>query len=1100
MSIDTRYNKLNLCPVCNTGTKGCSHDSGSGVYLCRGGNPSSEFKLVKLSSDGLFGIYLKADQATNQPSLSKEEIALRNKAREAAKLAAEAKRNAQFISLDSVDARGKKYSSLSNELSLSFAHQQELTVRGCSSAKELGFRSINNRQRISATVDNLPGFENGVYKGYSGLLCPISHVSGQTVGYQIRPDDRRAREQGKYRWLRVKGSDVTCHLQNGEQPINVSQQGESVVGFCEGILKSTVAASLHNATIIGMANLGSSPLQLKEAILALGLTEVVLFPDSGSAVNKDVMGTLSRFNQSVESLGLSVKVADWGHWFNKESNKDIDELENLDGVSYVDFSFFKSCSLDSKNYTLNYPEIIVATQLELANNLVDSTRYHSILRQDRTTDNVVRFEGLASLVYQEAINAGHRVILDTSATGSGKTHSAAELDLSKTHLTKEIYCSKSVNDVNHPKLELEFTRLPSRHSGYTYDQEKLTPLGQPTLIAANGEVPDIESNCKFVDVFKIIRDKNLDLDVCGKCPFKSDCTRKSGNGYGYKSEMKVASRDIRLRATVSALSDSSVDSHTLLIVDEYSQSVPWLKDTVVTVKDVEKVRHDLIRMYDLGDDFAIIHPEALLGRSILDKLLAMMVSDKNRYGLSLSEVISHLSLDQVDPTLLTAFVTRLEVSTVTENSEMFSSQVNKSNIEQTTMLEQLLAPQWFSQFISTITRESPRTSLVIHKGRLLLQSINQRVIANLNRAGAVIYQDATGSKSDLALRLNIAEADILEVRQVEQERSPVVVNQILGLHKAGNERSKTTNGVIQQLREVYTTLVDHPDEIGFIEYKKFAKPGDLIHFSDGRGSNRFLNKKVVMSIGTPTTNISAAMSYYQVLTGEVCKSIEDEGFQTYLANLTGSEVIQEVGRLRANRRPNEELEYVIVSDADISFMATGDKFIIEKTHIYHYVENACGASERLRLLVLDTVNRLQELNPNLDILKLSQSEITNEVSISQSSLSKLSKKFGGWYAFKKVIKMVIHGIDAKVEEKDRQTAMKAQAYLPYILKSSVTNPEIVDEMLGQLPKNASQGAINSLFECVTHQSKVDFVTSLINVLPTNLKKDFTNTLKQQYNV
>ena len=1107
----TRFNKANTCPVCGSGTKGCSHDAMTGVHFCRGDANNPEYKRTKVDRNGLYGIYILASQANKEYTAEEKAAWL-----EGIKKRKERERQ-RFLDLDSVEDRNAKYESLTKELGLFLRHQDDLVKRGVTNGKQLGFRSVKRYQKIPCDMSNTAGFNaNNKYTGDTGMLCPIKDIQGNLLGYQIKPDNGDV----KYKWL--TSGKVSSHLQNQELPINVAQNGDVVMGFCEGILKSTVAASIHKSTFIGASTVGSTPHQIKAVIKHFNLTEVKLFVDAGAAINRSVASTMNNFNTLVESLGLKVAVADWGHWFDKNAG-DIDEIDDISTVAYKSFAFFKACCEDANYYSSETPQIITSTRQELESLLNSHVRTAREVDYKGTQgdwidfDNKViptkeegvsinaRFTGLATNIYEEGIKQGYKVILDSSATGSGKTKAASEIDLDSLGeygIDKLVYCAKSSRQVNNEVLERVFLRVPSRHNGYDFDEKKLTPLGNPSLVPSEKDIPDIPSNCGLLNLFSLARSKNLDLDICGKCEYKKDCNRKRGEGFGYKAEMKHLNNKKKLRATVAGLSDSISNNKSLLVVDEYNQTVPWIQSVRVNDKDVASVLSSIHKSYptETLEQISNPKPEAETGIKLLNKLIAVLAlsinSNQYKFGMSLVDVVRVLRVSEMPKEHLDRVAGLAEVTTGQDNDSFFE-QVDSRSIKSEKVVDELLAPQWFRHFVTILTDETTRGSLVINNGVMTIDFISERILENLNRSHTVIYQDATGSKKDLATKLGIDESEILEVQQKRLERAPVVLNQILGVHQAGNRRSEATIARIEALREWYYDE-EGKENVGCIDFKRFAKPGDLVHFVDGRGSNAFKEKTTVISFGLPVKNMTAVMSEYQVFEGVMCDGLNHDGFQEYLSNQISAEVIQEAGRLRANRRPDEVLEYIIVSDSNLNFM-NNQGFKLEKTHIMQYLPEKGTKAERLRLLVLESITSILENDPDISIEDIKQKDLVRESHISQSRISKLAKKFGGWSNFKRVIKYVIHTPDSsQITEEDREAVALAKTYLPLVLSSDLEDTRDAETMMSHMPTDPTEGHWAALFEDLCPQVSAKFISNLITALPRTIKRDFLANLRRKY--
>jgi hypothetical protein len=138
----------------------------------------------------------------------------------------------------------------------------------------------------------------------------------------------------------------------------------------------------------------------------------------------------------------------------------------------------------------------------------------------------------------------------------------------------------------------------------------------------------------------------------------------------------------------------------------------------------------------------------------------------------------------------------------------------------------------------------------------------------------------------------------------------------LGVSRSGSQ--------IENVKIAREALKEHyGEQIGFIDYKRFAEPGDLYHFVDGRGSNSFQTKAAVCAFGIANTNVGAAKCEYEALTGKLVGSFDattNAAFKDYYLGLRQSELDQEIGRLRAVRRLDEDLTFYSFSNMNLRFL------------------------------------------------------------------------------------------------------------------------------------------------------------------------------------
>ena len=111
----------------------------------------------------------------------------------------------------------------------------------------------------------------------------------------------------------------------------------------------------------------------------------------------------------------------------------------------------------------------------------------------------------------------------------------------------------------------------------------------------------------------------------------------------------------------------------------------------------------------------------------------------------------------------------------------------------------------------------------------------------------------------------------------------------------------------------------HPDEsIGIIDYRRFhddyltipnSKP--LARWAESRGSNRLADDNVAITIGRPMSNLGSMSIEYTLATGQlVSPSRPTRHFRAWVERASGKELIQEAGRLRAQRSQEQKTLYV----------------------------------------------------------------------------------------------------------------------------------------------------------------------------------------------
>lgn len=335
-----RYNRRN-CPVCNGARNDCRENQTTKLVHCRDttitpldwifrGQDAWGFNMWAYARDA------EAWTAENRAKWQQEQES-RRKIREQKLLEKQAR------SLPDRE-KDKFIKEILSQLSLRVKHRQHLNNRGLTDEQidEAGYRSVGKWQKLAISVDdNLAGVRLGgksLLTPDSGILCPIRNQVGQYVSWQLRQDNST---EAKYIWAaseRKRNHRPTSHnKQYGELPLGVwipkstvPNALSGVVGLTEGTtIKPHIASHLLNIPVIGASggNFASSSLTLKTTLEHLSATEIILYPDAGAVINKNVLKQYEKVFGLLKQWNYDVKVA-WWQQITKEDG-DIDEIDEV---------------------------------------------------------------------------------------------------------------------------------------------------------------------------------------------------------------------------------------------------------------------------------------------------------------------------------------------------------------------------------------------------------------------------------------------------------------------------------------------------------------------------------------------------------------------------------------------------------------------------------------------------------------------------------------------------------------------------------------------------------------------------------------------------
>lgn len=263
-----------------------------------------------------------------------------------------------------------------------------------------------------------------------------------------------------------------------------------------------------------------------------------------------------------------------------------------------------------------------------------------------------------NLFVYEAITKGWRNILDSSGTGSGKSHYAGLLEPElvsfpnclkddQGHTQKAItwYLLKESRYPSTCTVEANFELLPVRHNGMEPRKDEQgnllrTPLGYLVMTPKFDPVYPDQGNCKFAHLFQSIGQKNCadegDIEatnnpVCKLCPHNvplpgengAKCANHSGEGYGFRKERRDAMGSERLR--LNPLSAPAQVPQNLVSVWEEITTLVTPKRFVGTLSDVNS---SIGMILNAEDGVAVLEKLSPL----LKELQSQLNKPSNRWG------------------------------------------------------------------------------------------------------------------------------------------------------------------------------------------------------------------------------------------------------------------------------------------------------------------------------------------------------------------------------------------------------------------------------------------------------------------------------------
>jgi hypothetical protein len=855
------YNKGVACPICQglNNNRKCRANGNMELIWCREDNQNPAYINMGAGTNGEFFYRLvKQPGAINNVDYS---------AVRAERLAAQQR---LLDSKPSDVELSQALVALVAKLPIADLDRRDLLIRGLTEDQ------INNHSFGSLTqyreygIKGIPGFlDNGSYVGAGGLLCPIYNLDGNIQAFQVKTNIQGA----KYTWTTTKAGENqverTKDLKDGETPITFINKGTKQIGVCEGVLKPLIAAERLGISMIGAAggHFNSSKKQLKAIIDANPEAEIILFPDAESITNHSVCANLKTLISILLGMTSNVGVAYHG-------TLDCDEVENLSIYTVITTSRFLALMPKESDFST------------LGDELSGSVRY--------TNEKGVSLESTLGKMISLARQQGFKHILFNAPPGVGKTHAVANY-INKNKTSDIIYYAKSQQAPDHALLR-DLPRTPRRNTEL-YDGE------------FTGTIMT-ENNCHWADKFAAAYNNGINpSELCQACPFSTQCSKSSGAGYGFRKQFQSALKTDKLLTTVQGFQIKHFEKRKEEVLGFYEEAgvLPWTIDKKISALNIATQLQYLAEAApkQTGEVkiFIILLTEWF--NSILPEL-----AEGKIYGVDVKTI--HDSLEELVGFDTDELATQIEARIDAFNSLELQKVEHNPNI---------LLASWLPQFFGFINGDFSSV-FTYDNGDLFMKSINANMLACIERQNINVYMDATLGKKELAAKLGVEADSILELRVKDEDYSNITFTQIQmkGNGLGYDDGDGFVQDMIRNIQGFYPTKT-----IGIIDtvarknlLQTWDKTNTLSHYSDARGSNAFQAKDMVISVGDPRRNIGAELAQYCLMTKQIV-SMQDSGFKAYLHSVNTAEIKQEIGRLRNERRPNESLEFVILSNRQLDY-------------------------------------------------------------------------------------------------------------------------------------------------------------------------------------
>ncbi|MBD6620427.1 DNA primase [Komarekiella sp. 'clone 1'] len=711
----------------------------------------------------------------------------------------------------------------------------------------------------------------------------------------------------------------------------------------------------------------------------------------------------------------------------------------------------------------------------------------------------------------EAVSKGWTQILDNSHPGLGKSYNAGQLTAALFGVDKLIYQDANHRNPSTLPIETNFVDLPVRHNGFKLDSTRKTPTGSDfQLWTQAGETADTDGNCHRTYLFSAFRNKNftsLDFEesgispICGGCSLKNQCRFASGDGFGFRFQKRTV---IQQNSELRAHPDSTPVTLTNAADQTFTVGRLW-EEAGTLIKPVRSLDVNRSDFETTVGQLVLLEPNLLSqlqpALKILHQLFTQQLKPNSRFGFDDASIRA----------LLGKFPTGLDIEAIRQALEpdlTFLEDLDSIDTSKDKQLSKSAAARYASK---KLVKDSARSAgkefldlpnywlpdfLLAWKGDgsfqcqwgvLSIYRLNPKHQDLANSAVFNIYLDATFKSQQLKLKLGINDS-VLTIEQQRPDYGNLKVINVTGLGKLPKNRSLPLSARVNALKETLKKLCP---TLGIIDWKQIATQAEgrteYGHFVDGRGVNRFSDVCAIASFGIPYQNIGVLAAQYQVMTGERV-NLEDENstFQKYLKDLIHAEIIQEIGRLRSHRRPNQPLTFYFCADYDIAFLLNelpGVK--LESVDAFQLCPEAGNASEQTGHAIVNALKSLWQSQQ-----KITQPAIANIAEISQAWVSRFTQRWGGWQHFKKLLLLLLDslysGSNKNLADLADDEKWLVREYFPMLITESESSPQTVLDEMAQVAQIIGSRAIRQVILSLRPQVRAYLLMAFVSCLPSEV--------------
>ena len=711
----------------------------------------------------------------------------------------------------------------------------------------------------------------------------------------------------------------------------------------------------------------------------------------------------------------------------------------------------------------------------------------------------------------QLIQKGYKTILLNGAGGDGKTHRAGEFAQDWETTRETIEGSKGatlhLTSPNYRNPDTETVeKIPEKVSpaALSVDHSKRTPLGHPhrKRHISREKPADIPALCSEDQTIQALQLKGITIPRGVKEKY---CQHVCGQAFNcpYLQAKQAQGRPATIREHISTItltpSEEAPDQNgDIILIDEAGRTIaPYAKKIDAFVHDVDQeigrfaqVHPSIYLQYkpvidaiaqgtrracaESGGDYGLVHAEVVQFLPTLDRLQSLFFECEFEQWINPKTDVwanDRLTLERLMTMLNGACNPNSwqdAVETAKENGLSVSGKA----------LEGWISPQPIYRIYRAIAHFK-RTDITISPGGLITFTYEDRRITNpLRQSRCNILMDATPNKWELAQKLRVRKNEIVCLmdyrpcfNNMTNKVIPDLGNTCAGRAALNSDGTLQRNGqydIQNRAKELVKTVALAPRQnpsadqtTGLLDYQKFLFSYQDIPnvvtgycFNDNRGSNRFKTCDRLISVPLPTANLGAKLTEFHLMTGQAHTLKDVPGlFWKWQKESQTNELIQDGYRLRAQHRPDQQLEWYILSNqldngqiAQLKAAFPGATFDI--VPIVQICPQAAPKGVQTERCLVQTLYAQIAAGQNASI-----NSIATQIGRTKGRLSQIAKTLNpkGFRAVKQSLVLLYQALESKTKLSDLSEELRAIAleYLPAVAEALKNNELSAQDALEQ---------------------------------------------------